>query len=55
MFAFYMGAGLSALAGWTGMMVATDGNVRTTVACIKGTLNDGLKVGQRILHDSTNI
>jgi len=44
MFAFYMGAGLSALAGWTGMMVATDGNVRTTVACVKGSLNDGLKV-----------
>lgn len=26
------------------MMVATDGNVRTTVACTAGTLNDGLKV-----------
>ena len=26
------------------MMVATDGNVRTTVACYKGSLNDGLRV-----------
>merc|ERR1711966_73038 len=25
-------------------MIATDGNVRTTVACTAGTLNDGLKV-----------
>ena len=43
-FAFILGAGLSAAAGWLGMMVATDGNVRTTVACAKGTLNDGLQV-----------
>jgi K(+)-stimulated pyrophosphate-energized sodium pump len=41
---FVMGAFLSALAGWCGMMVATDGNVRTTVACTKGSLNDGLQV-----------
>mmetsp|Transcript_22745 Transcript_22745/g.40579 ORF Transcript_22745/g.40579 Transcript_22745/m.40579 type:complete len:800 (+) Transcript_22745:33-2432(+) len=31
---FIVGAILSASAGWMGMMVATDGNVRTTVACI---------------------
>jgi len=31
---FVVGAMLSAYAGWMGMMVATDGNVRTTVACI---------------------
>lgn len=43
MAAFFVGAGLSALAGYGGMMVATDGNVRTTVACTAGTLNDGLK------------
>jgi len=42
-FAFIMGAGLSALAGFLGMNVATLGNVRTTVACTEGTLNDGLK------------
>jgi len=42
--AFVTGALFSAMAGWFGMMVATDGNVRTTVACTKGTLNDGLKV-----------
>jgi len=42
--AFIVGAVLSATAGWCGMMVATDGNVRTTVACKVGTLNDGLKV-----------
>merc|ERR1719223_1524807 len=34
---------LSASAGWLGMFVATLGNVRTSVACVKGTLNDGLK------------
>jgi len=44
MSAFYCGALLSGLAGFLGMMVATDGNVRTTVACTAGTLNDGLKV-----------
>eukprot|EP00425_Heterocapsa_triquetra_P001773 CAMPEP_0195056152 /NCGR_PEP_ID=MMETSP0448-20130528/4677_1 /TAXON_ID=66468 /ORGANISM="Heterocapsa triquestra, Strain CCMP 448" /LENGTH=203 /DNA_ID=CAMNT_0040085951 /DNA_START=107 /DNA_END=715 /DNA_ORIENTATION=+ len=38
------GSFLSALAGWIGMRVATEGNVRTTVACASGTLNDGLKV-----------
>merc|ERR1719487_1606696 len=42
--AFLCGALLSASAGWLGMMVATDGNVRTTVACTKGSLNDGLTV-----------
>lgn len=47
---FVFGASLSAAAGWWGMMVATDGNAKTTVACVgdrngnKGTLNDGLKV-----------
>merc|ERR1719223_1905746 len=34
---------LSAGAGWLGMSVATDGNVRTTCACKSGTLNDGLR------------
>jgi H(+)-translocating pyrophosphatase len=43
-FAFFMGALLSGSAGWFGMMVATDGNSRTTAACTEGTLNDGLKV-----------
>mmetsp|Transcript_83775 Transcript_83775/g.234740 ORF Transcript_83775/g.234740 Transcript_83775/m.234740 type:complete len:794 (-) Transcript_83775:755-3136(-) len=42
--AFIVGAFLSATSGWLGMMVATDGNVRTTVACQKGSLNDGLQV-----------
>jgi len=42
--AFFLGALLSAAAGWFGMMVATDGNSKTTVACAKGTLNDGLTV-----------
>jgi len=49
--AFMFGAVLSASAGWWGMMVATDGNAKTTVACAghpkmneKGTLNAGLKV-----------
>ena len=31
--AFLCGALLSASAGWLGMMVATDGNTRTTAAC----------------------
>ena len=58
MFAFFLGAVLSATAGWCGMMVATDGNTRTTAACAgkevvdektgevrgTGTLNDGLTV-----------
>jgi len=39
-----VGALLSGLAGFIGMTVATDGNVRTTVACAAGTLNDGLRV-----------
>jgi len=42
--AFLIGAGLSASAGWAGMMVATDGNVRTTVACCTGSLAAGLEV-----------
>jgi len=48
---FMFGATLSGSAGWWGMMVATDGNAKTTAACCtnkdtkeKGTLNDGLKV-----------
>jgi len=48
---FVFGASLSATAGWWGMMVATDGNAKTTAACAgdkrigkKGTLNDGLAV-----------
>ena len=48
---FCSGAFLSASAGWWGMMVATDGNAKTTAACAgskrlgkKGTLNDGLTV-----------
>jgi len=42
--AFAVGALLSASAGWLGMMAATDGNVRTTVACKESTLNKGLGV-----------
>jgi len=42
--AFVAGAGLSGTAGYLGMTVATEGNVRTTVQCTTGTLNDGLKV-----------
>lgn len=41
---FMAGALLSGFAGYVGMSVATDGNVRTTVACAKGTLNRGLRV-----------
>jgi Na+/H+-translocating membrane pyrophosphatase len=41
---FILGAALSASAGWFGMMVATDGNVRTTVACANSSMNEGLKV-----------
>ena len=48
---FVGGAFLSASAGWWGMMVATDGNRKTTSACAgcerynkKATLNDGLEV-----------
>ncbi|KAL1514635.1 hypothetical protein AB1Y20_003728 [Prymnesium parvum] len=46
---FMFGASLSASAGYWGMMVATDGNAKTTAACKgtadkKGTLNDGLTV-----------
>jgi H(+)-translocating pyrophosphatase len=48
---FVSGATLSAGAGWWGMMVATDGNRKTTSACAgverlnkKATLNDGLEV-----------
>jgi len=39
-----VGALMSGFAGFIGMTVATEGNVRTTVACASGTLNDGLKV-----------
>lgn len=42
-----IGAFMSGLSGYIGMTVATDGNVRTTVACKIGTLNDGLKVAFR--------
>merc|ERR1719386_145603 len=41
---FIAGALLSGSAGFIGMSVATDGNVRTTVACARGRLNDGLRV-----------
>lgn len=41
--AFLVGALLSGAAGWGGMSVATLGNVRTTVACATGSMNDGLK------------
>jgi H(+)-translocating pyrophosphatase len=48
---FVFGAALSASAGWWGMMVATDGNAKTTAACTtnkntleKGSLNNGLTV-----------
>ena len=41
---FLVGALLSGGAGFFGMSVATDGNVRTTVACASGTLDDGLRV-----------
>jgi inorganic pyrophosphatase len=41
--AFLAGAFLSALAGWFGMSIATEGNVRTAVACASGTMNDGLR------------
>lgn len=42
--AFLVGAILSGTAGFLGMMVATDANNRTTVACIEGSLNTGLTV-----------
>ena len=48
---FVTGATLSASAGWWGMMVATDGNAKTTAACagdrangVPGSLNAGLNV-----------
>merc|ERR1719424_1399387 len=48
---FVFGASLPAGAGWWGMMVATDGNAKTTAAAAgnkktgkKGSLNDGLSV-----------
>mmetsp|Transcript_103609 Transcript_103609/g.298392 ORF Transcript_103609/g.298392 Transcript_103609/m.298392 type:complete len:848 (-) Transcript_103609:80-2623(-) len=43
-FCMVLGAFLSGLSGFIGMTVATDGNVRTTVACASGSLNDGLRV-----------
>jgi len=41
---FLVGALLSGGAGYIGMIVATDGNSRTAVACFSGSLNDGLRV-----------
>ncbi|CAD7955898.1 unnamed protein product [Amoebophrya sp. A120] len=41
--AFFVGAILSGAAGWLGMTVATDGNVRTAAACASGSMNDGLR------------
>jgi K(+)-stimulated pyrophosphate-energized sodium pump len=41
---FWVGASLSILAGWCGMMVATDCNVRTTQAAQKEGLSRALKV-----------
>jgi K(+)-stimulated pyrophosphate-energized sodium pump len=41
---FIVGAFLSASAGWNGMVVATDANVKTTQAADKGGLNDALQV-----------
>jgi K(+)-stimulated pyrophosphate-energized sodium pump len=38
------GAGLSALAGYVGMVIATDSNVRTTAAADKSGLNAALRV-----------
>mmetsp|Transcript_50017 Transcript_50017/g.130271 ORF Transcript_50017/g.130271 Transcript_50017/m.130271 type:complete len:920 (-) Transcript_50017:641-3400(-) len=42
-----IGASLSAFAGWRGMIIATQANVRTTAACdpaTGGSINEGLKV-----------
>jgi len=42
-----VGATLSAFAGWRGMKIATQANVRTTAACdpaVGGSINEGLKV-----------
>jgi len=41
---FVVGAFLSASAGWNGMVVATDANVKTTQAADKGGLNSALQV-----------
>lgn len=41
---FIIGAILSASAGWGGMLIATDCNVRTAEACNKDGLSSGLKV-----------
>jgi Na+/H+-translocating membrane pyrophosphatase len=41
---FVVGAFLSALAGWFGMVIATDANVRTTQAADKEGLNTALRV-----------
>jgi len=45
-----VGASLSAFAGWRGMKIATQANVRTTAACdpaAGGSINEGLKVAFR--------
>jgi len=41
---FLSGAALSAIAGWLGMVAATDANVRTACAADKGGLNAALRV-----------
>jgi len=41
---FILGAYLAVLSGFIGMVATTDGNVRTLVACAKGSTNDGLRV-----------
>jgi K(+)-stimulated pyrophosphate-energized sodium pump len=43
-FCFLAGASLSAIAGWIGMVVATDANSRTTHAADKKGLNEALQV-----------
>merc|ERR1719183_3129276 len=47
MCAFWLGAALSGYAGWFGMETATAANERTTVACIKGGVSQGLTVAFR--------
>jgi len=52
--AFIVGALLSGGAGWLGMMVATDGNVRTTVACAESAQHD-LNAGLRVAFTTGSI